>query len=175
MPVLCHLFPNPLNPNLTDERLWFQQDGAPPHYAAIVRQYLDRIFPEQLPVLLENVPLQLLSNMCFHHNGAPPHKARIVQQYLNETYGENWIGINGPIPWAPKSPDLTPLDFFLWGTLKNKVYRTLSVNLEHLKQKIRNACDELSGEMLRKASVREGGQRLDKCLEVGGGHIENLL
>ncbi|KAJ8962923.1 hypothetical protein NQ318_001334 [Aromia moschata] len=45
MPVLCHLFPNPLNPNLTDERLWFQQDGAPPHYAAIVRQYLDRIFP----------------------------------------------------------------------------------------------------------------------------------
>ncbi|KAJ8961814.1 hypothetical protein NQ318_021429 [Aromia moschata] len=45
MPVLCHLFPNPLNPNLTDERLWFHQDGAPPHYAAIVRQYLDRIFP----------------------------------------------------------------------------------------------------------------------------------
>ncbi|KAJ8946617.1 hypothetical protein NQ318_007220 [Aromia moschata] len=40
MPVLCHSFPNPLNPNLTDERLWFQQDGAPPHYAAIVRQYL---------------------------------------------------------------------------------------------------------------------------------------
>ncbi|KAJ8943119.1 hypothetical protein NQ318_011886 [Aromia moschata] len=35
MPVLCHLFPNPLNPNLTDERLWFQQDGAPPHYAVI--------------------------------------------------------------------------------------------------------------------------------------------
>ncbi|KAJ8934418.1 hypothetical protein NQ318_019303 [Aromia moschata] len=31
MPVLCpNLFPNPLNPNLTDERLWFQQDGAAP-------------------------------------------------------------------------------------------------------------------------------------------------
>ncbi|KAJ8978454.1 hypothetical protein NQ317_011054 [Molorchus minor] len=70
------------------------------------------------PVLLENVPLQLRANMCFQHDGAPPHKARIVQQYLNETYGENWIGINGPIQWTPKSPDLTPLDFFLWGTLK---------------------------------------------------------
>lgn len=130
---------------------------------------------EQLPVLLENVPLQLRANMCFQHDGAPPHKARIVQQYLNETYGENWIGINGPIQWAPKSPDLTPLDFFLWGTLKNKIYRTPSVNLEHLKEKIRNACDELSREMLRKASVREVRRRLDKCLEVGGGYIENLL
>ncbi|KAJ8952178.1 hypothetical protein NQ318_022628, partial [Aromia moschata] len=36
MSVLCYLFPNPLNPKLTDERLWFQQDGAPPHYGAIV-------------------------------------------------------------------------------------------------------------------------------------------
>ncbi|KAJ8949738.1 hypothetical protein NQ318_005059 [Aromia moschata] len=89
---------------------------------------------EQLPVLLENVQLQLRANMCFLHDGAPPHKAGIVQQYLNETYGENWIGINEPIPWAPKSPDLTPLEF-LWGTLKNKVYRTPSVNLEHLKEK----------------------------------------
>ncbi|KAJ8984505.1 hypothetical protein NQ317_014595 [Molorchus minor] len=87
--------------------------------------------------------------MCFQHDGAPPHKARIVQQYLNETYGENWIGINGPIQWPPKSPGLIPLDFFL------------------------NACDELSREM-HKASVREVRRRLDKCLEVGG-HIENLL
>lgn len=130
---------------------------------------------EQLPVLLENLPLQLRANMCFQHDGAPPHKARIVQRYLNETYGEHWIGINGPIQWAPKSPDLTPLDFFLWGILKNKVYRTPSVNMEHLKDKIRIACDELSREMLRKASVREVRRRLDKCLEVGGGHIENLF
>ncbi|KAJ8958705.1 hypothetical protein NQ318_016432 [Aromia moschata] len=98
---------------------------------------------EQLPVLLENVPLQLRANMCFLHDGAPPHKAEIVRQYLNETYGENWIGINEPIPWAPKSPDLTPLDFL-----------TPSVNLERLKEKIRNACNELSREMLRKDSVR---------------------
>jgi hypothetical protein len=99
---------------------------------------------EQLPVLLQNVPLQLRANMGFQHDGAPPHKARIVQQYLNKTYGGNWIGINGPVLLTPKSPDLIPLDFFLWGTLKNRVYRTPSVILVHLKEKIRNACDELS-------------------------------
>ncbi|KAJ8947676.1 hypothetical protein NQ318_009560 [Aromia moschata] len=75
-------------------------------------------FNNNFPVLLENVPIQLRANICFQHDGAPPHKTRIVQQYLNETYGENWIGINRPTPWAPKSPDLTPLDFFLWGNFE---------------------------------------------------------
>jgi hypothetical protein len=26
--------------------------------------------------------------------------------------------------WPPRSPDLTPLDFFLWGTLKERIYQT---------------------------------------------------
>ncbi|KAJ8936265.1 hypothetical protein NQ318_019752 [Aromia moschata] len=92
---------------------------SPYFYEGILHseRYL-QFLQEQLPVLLENVTLQLRANMCFQHDGAPPHKARIVQQYLNETYGKNWVGINGPIPWAPKSPDLTPLDF-LWGKSVN--------------------------------------------------------
>ena len=27
---------------------WFQQDGAPPHYSNVVRQYLDTVFPDHL-------------------------------------------------------------------------------------------------------------------------------
>lgn len=60
---------------------------------------------EVFPPLLENIPLQLRSHMWFQHDGAPPHKARRVQNYLNQTYGDRWIGINGPTKWAPKSPD----------------------------------------------------------------------
>lgn len=32
-----------------------------------------------------------------------------------------WIGTHSSIPWPPRSPDLTCLDYFLWGYLKNKV------------------------------------------------------
>lgn len=134
-----------------------------------------RFLRDELPQLLENVPLQLRLNMWFQHDGAPPHKARRVQQYLNDVYPDKWIGINGPIEWPPKSPDLTPLDFFLWGTLKNEVYKTPTRNLEHLKDKIRSACENISRDMLIKASTREVRKRLDKCLEVGGMHIENFF
>lgn len=29
-----------------------------------------------------------------------------------------------PIEWRPRSPNLMPCNYFLWGYLKNKVYRT---------------------------------------------------
>jgi hypothetical protein len=44
MPALAGLFPNPLDPDLPDERIWYQQDGTPPHYTVIVCRYLDESF-----------------------------------------------------------------------------------------------------------------------------------
>jgi hypothetical protein len=29
-----------------------------------------------------------------------------------------WIGWRGPTMWPPRSPNVTPLDYFLWGRLK---------------------------------------------------------
>ena len=41
-----------------------------------------------------------------------------------------WIGRDSPISLAPRSPDLAPLDFFLWGFVKTKVYTS---NIDDLK------------------------------------------
>ena len=45
--------------------------------------------------------------------------------------------------WPPKSPDLNPCDFFLWGYLKSKVYNPQPKTLEDLKQNIRNKIETL--------------------------------
>ena len=34
----------------------------------------------------------------------------------------SWIGQDEPIPWPPRSPDITPQDFFLWGYVKDSAY-----------------------------------------------------
>lgn len=45
-------------------------------------------------------------------------------QILNKKYTNRWIGRNGPIIVGPAgSPDLTSLDIFLWGKLKEEVYQ----------------------------------------------------
>ena len=38
--------------------------------------------------------------------------------------------------WPPRSPDLTPVDFFLWGLLKSKVYKNTPRTIEQLKDAI---------------------------------------
>jgi hypothetical protein len=49
-----------------------------------------------------------------------------------------WIGRGGSITWPPRLPDLTPLDFFLWGYVKNIVYQVKINDLQHLKARIRD-------------------------------------
>jgi hypothetical protein len=46
----------------------------------------------------------------------------IAREFLNNNYTNRWIGRRGPIAWPARSPDLNPLDFYLWGHLKTIVY-----------------------------------------------------
>ena len=62
--------------------------------------------------------------MYFQRDGAPPHYTRHVRDYLNESFPNRWLGLGGPVAWPPRSPDLTPLDYYLWGHMKTLVYET---------------------------------------------------
>ena len=48
------------------------------------------------------------------------------------------MGRAGPIAWPPRSPDLNPLAFYLWGRLKTLVYATEILNVAVLQQRIEN-------------------------------------
>jgi hypothetical protein len=75
-----------------------------------------------LPAVLEYVPLHQRQQMWFMHDRVSPHSLYIVRQHLNQTFGEQWIGCGGAVNWPARSPDLNPLDFWLWGHLKTLVY-----------------------------------------------------
>ncbi|XP_003242294.2 zinc finger BED domain-containing protein 4-like, partial [Acyrthosiphon pisum] len=136
--------------------------------------YLDFLC-NNLPPMLENVPLNIRENLFFQQDGAPAHNAIVVRQYLNDQFGNNWMGTNGPIAWPARSPDLTPLDFFLWGHLKTVVYADPPINLQHLKQKITEACSKLTKEQITAASQDEVKRRLQSCLLNNGENFEQFI
>ncbi|XP_045771282.1 uncharacterized protein LOC123871479 [Maniola jurtina] len=82
-----------------------------------------RFLREELSEELDELNLNLVRRLWFQHDGAPPHFSRPVRDYLNAEYGERWIGRGGPVNWPARSPDLTPLDFFLWGTVEQSVFK----------------------------------------------------
>ena len=66
-------------------------------------------------------------------------------------------------------------DFFLWGYIKSKIYGYKEIqNLEQLRQKIFNAFDTVTPDML--SNVRRGFyDRLGYCLMQEGGTFEQFL
>ena len=63
-----------------------------------------------------------ISNMWFQQDGAPCHTANETMALLKGKIGDWTIAKNGFVDWPPRSCDLTPLDFFLWGYVESKVF-----------------------------------------------------
>jgi hypothetical protein len=75
--------------------------------------YLDMLQVYLLSQLEDHQP-----DVMFQQEGAPPLWARIVQEFLGMHFPGRCFGHDGPISWPARSPDITPLDFFLWGYVK---------------------------------------------------------
>lgn len=122
--------------------------------------------------LLEDVPLDVIRRMWFMQDGAPPHYNVNVRRFLDNLFPNKWIGRGGPVPWPPRSPDLTCLDFFLWGHIKNLVYQEISENVEDLKTKIRHAFRTITLEMLENVQ-RSFRERIELCIANNGRNVDH--
>lgn len=112
--------------------------------------------------------------MIYQHDGAPTHSSRNVRRFLDATYTNRWIGRGGPQHWPARSPDLTPVDFFLWGHLKNYIYREPLRNREELHNRIVEAVASISPEMIRNTQ-RSLLRRARLCIDTNGAQFEHLL
>ncbi|GFW62370.1 uncharacterized protein TNCV_290441 [Trichonephila clavipes] len=85
----------------------------------------------------------------------------------------HWIGRQGPVLWPPASPDLTTLYFFLWGHLKELVYRYVVTTQIDLVARLHISCTSLDPAVLRHAMTSIARRAL-ACLDMHGGHFEHL-
>ncbi|GFV10737.1 uncharacterized protein TNCV_1755751 [Trichonephila clavipes] len=79
-----------------------------------------------------------VQELWLQQDGATCHTARATIDLLKDTFGDHLISRFGPVNWPPRSCDLTPLDYFLWGYVKSLVYADKPQTLDHLKM----ACGE---------------------------------
>lgn len=126
----------------------------------------------RVSAMQQNIPW---ADVIFQQDGAPAHWALLVRTYLDLVFPNRWIGRGGPTAWPPRSPDLTPLDFFLWGFLKDKVFRAgFPENLQEMQNRIVENCMLVDAEML--ARVRASFQdRIFICMQEDGKQFEQLL
>lgn len=137
----------------------------------------DNFLRNDLPNLMEDLPIGLRQNMYFQHDGCPAHYRGSVRAWLNDNYPNKWIGRGGPIPWPARSPDLTPMDFYVWGHMKSLVYDQMTPieNVDVLRQKIIDAADEMRRHLTTSVVKSNLRKRMRICVRNRGDHIEHEL
>ena len=105
-------------------------------------------------------------------DGAPAHFSKEAREWLDTTFPNRWIGRGSEfVQWPPRSPDLTPLDFFFWGFVKGETYKYAPKTLNQLKESIKTAFDSVTPFMLQNTR-KEFELRLRHIIVNGGQHFE---
>jgi hypothetical protein len=110
--------------------------------------YLYKLEEFLIPILEEGGP----DDTLFQQDGLPPHFNKELKGVFNRKIPEKYIVRGGPITSPPRSPDLTPLDFFVWGYIKDAVYvSSLATTLPELGGTIRDAVATVTLDLLKKS------------------------
>lgn len=113
-------------------------------------------------------------NIWFQQDGATAHTARETMDMLRMNFPQRVISRFDDVPWPPRSIDLSPLDIFLWGYLKGKVYIDKPNTLQELKLKIIQEINRIIPEMLS-AVMNSVIKRVRLCFTNNGNHLNNII
>ena len=145
---------------------FFDENVTKDSYLSMLKNFLEPF--------LNELPLHERQQLWFQQDGAPPHFGLNVRNFLDTTFPRQWIGRRGAVEWPPRSPDLTPLDFFLWGHLKSVVFTTRPRTLDDLKSSITNEMAKIHTSVIQR-TLESVLHRCRKCIEQNGGQFEHLL
>ncbi|KAJ8912045.1 hypothetical protein NQ315_016732 [Exocentrus adspersus] len=88
---------------------------------------------------------------------------RLIQHVPDFIKNRMWLQLDGapahfrPTAWPPRSADLTPMDYFLWGVVKSDVYRVSATTREDVVERFQQSFQRISPLVL--SNVRRSFRR----------------
>ena len=122
----------------------------------------------------------------FQQDGAPPYTSKLALDWLKTHFNNRVISRKTDFEWAPHSPDLSPPDFFLWGYLKDRVYKTNPQTIGELKRNIQTemeaideaTCRAVMSNFIRRMKMRVSIRKEDtwsNCCRTGYTPVKVLI
>ena len=110
----------------------------------------------------------------FMQDGAAPHTAKRVLAWIKGHFGARVISRFTEHSWASHSPDLNPLDFFLWGYIKDQIVGAQFQTTQDLKDRVALLLQAVTPEQCKNATDHFM-MRAKKCFDRDGGHVEHVM
>ena len=108
-----------------------------------------------------------------YYGKASAHYALTARLKLNQIFDVNWIGQGGTQSWRLRSPNLMPLDFFVWEYVMQNIFQTQPTSIDDLRQRITHVIQNIPpATLLRVTEECQAGVK--HCLQVNVVHFEHL-
>ena len=104
------------------------EQGEGDRYRAIFNEFLFTKFEEED-----------IGNIWFQQDGATCHISEATLDVLRPVFEDRIISGRADDVWPPRSSDMTPLDYYLWGVVKDKCSPEKPETINALKYNIREA------------------------------------
>ena len=85
----------------------------------------------------------------FQQDGKTAHTSLRAREWLTNQFGNKIISHHMEFSWPARSPDLSPLDYFLWGYVKENVFKRQPEYIEILKEIVQEVVSSIDQDVLR--------------------------
>jgi len=110
----------------------------------------------------------------FQQDGATARTARRSLRVLREMFPGRLISLRRDMEWPARSQDLSLYDIFLWGYVKEKVFKHCPRSLEDLKETIQQDIDPIPPELTRRV-MKKFRESLKQCVAKDVRHMPDLI
>lgn len=117
------------------------------------------------------------TGVWFQQDGAPAHAAKNTLALLQNTFETNIISRACLHEWPPRSPDLSPCDFYLWGRAKDIAYKDGSFSsVAEMQEGITRAFRVIREEKMEEINraILAVPRRMEKCINLNGAQLYNI-
>ena len=85
----------------------------------------------------------------FQQDGETAHTSLIAKEWLTNQFGNKIIFHHMEFPWPARSPGFSPLDYFLWGYVKDNVFKRQPADIEIRKEIVQEVVSSIEQDVLR--------------------------
>ena len=145
----------------------------PPDETVNQFSYRELLEKTVFPLMMLMLGRAVWGRTWWQQDGAKPHQARMVMEWLDGIFGERLLALKSlrGVDWAPSSPDMNPVDYYLWPRMKRDTYAPPPPTMTGLRRKIRVVFNGIPAEEVSRAvlSMKKRGRML---VQAGGKQFE---
>ena len=115
-----------------------------------------------------------IGNIWFQIDGTTCHTAEATLYVLRPVFENHIINRRADVIWPPRSCDLTSLDYYLWGGVKDKCYSDKPETINILKDNIRETTGEIQLHTIDNV-LKIFTDQVDYCMASRGSHLNEII